>query len=239
MFSEKDYIPRCGFGNDSMIKIAPSILSADFAGLLSDVKAVEEAGADLLHIDVMDGHFVPNITIGPLIVEALSKKADIPFDVHLMIEDPDRYLSDFAKAGADIITVHQEACVHLHRTIQAIHDHQVKAGVAINPATPIYSLSHIIGDVDLVLVMTVNPGFGGQRFISSQLDKIKALKEMIEEMGLSEKVEIEVDGGINLETAPSVVEAGANILVAGSYTFKGSGTIRDRILALRKATQNL
>ena len=222
-----------------MIKIAPSILSADFASLLSDVKAVEEAGADLLHIDVMDGHFVPNITIGPLIVEALSKKVDIPFDVHLMIENPDRYIADFAKAGADIITVHQEACVHLHRTIQAIHDLQVKAGVAINPATPIYTLAHVLGDLDMVLIMTVNPGFGGQNFIHSQLEKIKALKEMINEMGVADKVEIEVDGGINLETAPSVVEAGANILVAGSYTFKGEGSIKDRLLALRKATQNI
>jgi ribulose-phosphate 3-epimerase len=220
-----------------VIKIAPSILSADFGALLADIKTVEQAGVDLLHIDVMDGHFVPNITIGPPVIEVLSKKAEIPFDVHLMISEPEKFIADFVKAGADIITVHQETCKHLHRTIQMIHDHQIKAGVALNPSTPIYTLENILEDVDMVLIMTVNPGFGGQTFIRGQLKKIAALKAQLEDADLLGKVEIEVDGGINLETGPMAVDAGADILVAGSYVFKGDGNVADRINALRKAIQ--
>ncbi|HBT49478.1 MAG: Ribulose-phosphate 3-epimerase [Caldanaerobacter subterraneus] len=209
------------------MKIAPSILSADFANLLQDVKEIEE-DADLLHIDVMDGHFVPNITIGPVVVKALRQYTSLPFDVHLMIENPDLYIEDFVKAGADIITVHQEACVHLHRTIQRIKGHEVKAGVALNPATPLETLKYILEYVDLVLVMTVNPGFGGQKFIDSMLKKIKELDEMRKEMNLS--FEIEVDGGINIKNIKQVVEAGADIIVAGSAIFESpdpSSTIKE------------
>jgi ribulose-phosphate 3-epimerase len=209
------------------LKIAPSILSADFANLLQDVKEIEE-DADLLHIDVMDGHFVPNITIGPVVVKALRQYTSLPFDVHLMIENPDLYIEDFVKAGADIITVHQEACVHLHRTIQRIKGHEVKAGVALNPATPLETLKYILEYVDLVLVMTVNPGFGGQKFIDSMLKKIKELDEMRKEMNLS--FEIEVDGGINIKNIKQVVEAGADIIVAGSAIFESpdpSSTIKE------------
>ncbi|ERM92393.1 ribulose-phosphate 3-epimerase [Caldanaerobacter subterraneus] len=209
------------------MKIAPSILSADFANLLQDVKEIEE-DADLLHIDVMDGHFVPNITIGPVVVKALRQYTPLPFDVHLMIENPDLYIEDFVKAGADIITVHQEACVHLHRTIQRIKGHEVKAGVALNPATPLETLKYILEYVDLVLVMTVNPGFGGQKFIDSMLKKIKELDEMRKEMNLS--FEIEVDGGINIKNIKQVVEAGADIIVAGSAIFESpdpSSTIKE------------
>jgi len=209
------------------LKIAPSILSADFANLLQDVKEIEE-DADLLHIDVMDGHFVPNITIGPVVVKALRQYTPLPFDVHLMIENPDLYIEDFVKAGADIITVHQEACVHLHRTIQRIKGHEVKAGVALNPATPLETLKYILEYVDLVLVMTVNPGFGGQKFIDSMLKKIKELDEMRKEMNLS--FEIEVDGGINIKNIKQVVEAGADIIVAGSAIFESpdpSSTIKE------------
>jgi ribulose-phosphate 3-epimerase len=198
------------------LKIAPSILSADFANLLEDVKEVEE-DADLLHIDVMDGHFVPNITIGPVVVKALRQYTTLPFDVHLMIENPDFYIEDFVKAGADIITVHQEACVHLHRTIQRIKTHEIKVGVALNPATPLETLKYILEYVDMVLVMTVNPGFGGQKFIDSMLRKIKELDNIRKEQNLS--FEIEVDGGINVNNIKQVVEAGADIIVAGSAIF--------------------
>lgn len=201
-----------------MIKIAPSILSADFANLQRDIQEVEQGGADYIHIDVMDGHFVPNITIGPLIVEAVRPVTKLPLDVHLMIENPDQYIPAFAKAGADIISVHVEACRHLHRTIQLIKAQGVKAGVVINPATPVESIIPILADVDLVLLMTVNPGFGGQAFISSVLPKIKQVRSLIEEQGLS--VEVEVDGGVNAETAALCVEAGANVLVAGSAIYQ-------------------
>ncbi|MGB9779239.1 ribulose-phosphate 3-epimerase [Caldanaerobacter sp.] len=198
------------------MKIAPSILSADFANLLQEVKEIEE-DADLLHIDVMDGHFVPNITVGPLVVKALRQYTFLPFDVHLMIENPDFYIEDFVKAGADIITVHQEACVHLHRTIQRIKNHEIKAGVALNPATPLETLKYILEYVDMVLIMTVNPGFGGQKFIDSMLKKIKELDTIRKEQNLS--FEIEVDGGINVNNIKQVVEAGADIVVAGSAIF--------------------
>ncbi len=200
-----------------MIKISPSILSADFSRLGEDVQAVDRAGADYIHIDVMDGHFVPNITIGPLVVEALRKVTSKPLDVHLMIENPDLYIADFARAGADIITVHQEAVPHLHRTVQLIKSLGKKAGVSLNPATPVETLDIILDELDLVLIMSVNPGFGGQSFIPSALDKIRALRQRITERGLS--TELEVDGGVKIDNIREVVAAGADVLVAGSAVF--------------------
>ncbi|UGB32630.1 ribulose-phosphate 3-epimerase [Metabacillus sp. B2-18] len=200
-----------------MIKIAPSILSADFAKLGEEIKDVEKGGADYIHVDVMDGHFVPNITIGPLIVEAIRPVTKLPLDVHLMIEQPDLYIKEFVRAGADIITVHVEASKHLHRTIQLIKSEGIKAGVVLNPHTPIELILHILEDIDMVLFMTVNPGFGGQSFIPQVLPKIKALADIIKERNLS--VDIEVDGGINEETAKQCVAAGANVLVAGSFIY--------------------
>lgn len=200
-----------------MVKIAPSILSADFAKLGEEIKDVERGGADYIHVDVMDGHFVPNITIGPLIVEAIRPVTKLPLDVHLMIENPDQYIEAFAKAGADYLTVHVEACKHLHRTLNYIKSFGVKAGVVLNPATPVEMIQHVLDDVDMVLFMTVNPGFGGQKFISAVLPKIKQLKEIIAAKGLD--IEIEVDGGVNPETARLCVEAGATVLVAGSAVY--------------------
>lgn len=200
-----------------MVKIAPSILSANFAKLGEEITEVENSGADYIHVDVMDGHFVPNITIGPLIVEAIRPVTDLPLDVHLMIENPDRYIPSFAKAGASIISVHQEACPHLHRTIQLIKDQGVKAGVVINPATPVEMIKETLSYVDLVLVMTVNPGFGGQSFIHETLPKIKLLDELRKEHQYS--FELEVDGGVNAETAKLCTDAGADVLVAGSAIF--------------------
>lgn len=200
-----------------MIKIAPSILSADFAKLGQEVKEVEAAGAELIHIDVMDGHFVPNITMGPIVVEALRPITQLPLDVHLMIENPDNYIEQFAKAGADYISVHVEACRHLHRTIQLIRSFGVKPGVVLNPHTPIESIQHILEDIDFVLFMTVNPGFGGQKFISSVVPKIEALSKIIKERGLA--IEIEVDGGITSETIGTCVKAGATMFVAGSAIY--------------------
>lgn len=200
-----------------MIKMAPSILSANFANLLADVKKVEEAGCDLLHIDVMDGHFVPNITLGPMIVEGLKGKTALPFDVHLMIEKPDQYITDFIKAGADIISVHSEACIHLHRTIQLIKEQGAKACVALNPATPLSAIEYVLQDLDMVLIMTVNPGFGGQAFIEAMIPKIKALRQLISAKGL--QVDIQVDGGIKVNNIHLVTQAGANVIVAGSAIF--------------------
>ncbi|MED1202120.1 ribulose-phosphate 3-epimerase [Heyndrickxia acidicola] len=200
-----------------MVKIAPSILSADFAKLAEEIKDVEKGGADYIHVDVMDGHFVPNITIGSLVVEAIRPVTDLPLDVHLMVENPDPHIEVFAKAGADYLSVHAEACTHLHRTIQLIRSHGVKAGVVLNPATPVEMIKHVIQDVDLVLLMTVNPGFGGQAFIDSVVPKIAEVKALADEKGLS--IEIEVDGGINAETARICTEAGANVLVAGSAIY--------------------
>lgn len=200
-----------------MIKMAPSILSADFARLLEDVKKVENAGCEYLHIDVMDGHFVPNITLGPAIVKSLRNDVNMVFDAHLMIENPDNYIKDFADAGCDLIVVHEEACTHLHRTIQNIKLHNVKAGVALNPATPIENIKYVLKDVDMVLIMTVNPGFGGQSFIDGMIDKIKELKLLIDEQGL--EVDIQVDGGIKPSNVDKVVKAGANVIVAGSAIF--------------------
>jgi ribulose-phosphate 3-epimerase len=200
-----------------MVKIAPSILSADFSKLGSEIKEVEKGGADFIHVDVMDGHFVPNITIGPLIVEAIRPVTKLPLDVHLMIENPDQYIEAFAKAGADYITVHVEACRHLHRTIHYIKSFGVKAGVVLNPATPVESIQHIIGDINMVLLMSVDPGFGGQKFIPEVLPKIRKVKEMAIQKGLD--IEIEIDGGVNPETAKQCKEAGATVLVAGSAIY--------------------
>lgn len=215
-----------------MIKIAPSLLSADFSRLREEIREVEAAGADWLHVDVMDGHFVPNLTIGPLVVEAIRPHTQLPLDVHLMIENPERYIEAFAKSGADIISVHQEACVHLHRTIYQIKDLGVKAGVVLNPATPLCMIEPILPDVDLVLLMTVNPGFGGQKFIRSVVPKIIHLRKILEEKGLT-RIEIEVDGGINVSTAGEVVSAGATVLVAGSAVFGAN----DRARAIHEIRQ--
>lgn len=200
-----------------MIKIAPSILAANFSKLAEEVREVEQAGAELIHIDVMDGHFVPNITMGPIVVEALRPVTGLPLDVHLMISNPDQYVESFAKAGADYITVHVEACPHLHRTIQLIRSFGVKPGVVLNPHTPIESIQHVLEDIDMVLFMTVNPGFGGQKFIHSVVPKIKQLSTIIKAKGLS--IEIEIDGGINAETIVPCAEAGATIFVAGSAIY--------------------
>ncbi|MBC6314797.1 ribulose-phosphate 3-epimerase [Listeria grandensis] len=200
-----------------MGKIAPSILSADFANLAADIKEVEEYGADYIHVDVMDGHFVPNITFGPSVVKAIRPVTKLPLDVHLMIENPDKYIPEFAKAGADYISVHVEACPHLHRTLQLIRSFDVKAGVVLNPATPIETIQHVLEEVDLILFMTVNPGFGGQSFIKEVLPKITAAKKMIAEKGL--QIEIEVDGGVDDKTAPLCVAAGVDVFVAGSYIY--------------------
>jgi ribulose-phosphate 3-epimerase len=200
-----------------MMKISPSILSADFARLGEEIRAIDVGGADYIHIDVMDGHFVPNITIGPLVIDAVRKVTAKPLDVHLMIENPDLYIADFAQAGADLITVHEEAVPHLHRTIQLIKSLGKKAGVSLNPATPVSTLDVILDDLDLVLLMSVNPGFGGQSFIPATLAKISALRQRIEERGLD--VEIEVDGGVKADNIGRIAAAGADVFVAGSAVF--------------------
>ena len=214
-----------------MIKLAPSILSADFARLLEDVKKVEKAGCEYLHIDVMDGHFVPNITLGPGIVKSLRKDVNMVFDAHLMIENPDNYIKEFADAGCDIIVVHQEACTHLHRTIQNIKSHGIKAGVALNPATPIETIKYVLQDVDMVLLMSVNPGFGGQSYIPVVTEKIKELKALIDKMNLD--IDIEVDGGVKPSNIAEVVNAGANVIVAGSAIFN-AGNIDEAVKSLRE-----
>ena len=201
------------------VRIAPSILSADFARLGEEVRAIDAAGADYVHIDVMDGHFVPNISMGPMVVKALRPHSALPFDVHLMIAPADPYIPAFAEAGADIITVHPEAGAHLDRTIQLIKAQGKRAGVSLNPATPLAALDHVLEALDLVLVMSVNPGFGGQGFLESALPKIEALRKRIDATGRT--IDLEVDGGVNPETAPRVIAAGADVLVAGSATFKG------------------
>jgi ribulose-phosphate 3-epimerase len=211
--------------------IAPSILSADFSTLGDEIKAVEAAGADWIHADVMDGHFVPNITIGPLIVEAVRRVTDLPIDVHLMIENPDKYIAAFAEAGAAYISVQVETCIHLNRTVQLIKDCGAKAGVVLNPSTPLANLEWVLEDVDYVLIMSVNPGFGGQAFIPSSLDKIKKLRQQIQDLGLS--LLIQVDGGVNVKTIADIASAGADVFVAGSAIF-GSKDYQETIQSFRQ-----
>ncbi len=214
------------------LKIAPSILSADLGRLADEVADVERGGADWIHLDVMDGRFVPNITLGPIVVEAVRRATKLPLDVHLMIVEPERYVESFARAGADVISVHVEASPHLQRTLSAIRGLGKKAGVVLNPHTDERSIEYVLGDVDLILVMSVNPGFGGQKFLSSVLPKVRALRERVDALGLD--VHIEVDGGVTPETAPGVVEAGADVLVAGSAVF-GARDRADAIAKIRAA----
>jgi ribulose-phosphate 3-epimerase len=211
--------------------IAPSILSADFAKLGDEIRAVEDAGADWIHVDVMDGHFVPNITIGPLIVEAARRVTDLPLDVHLMIERPERYIKDFADAGSNLIAVQVETCVHLNRTLQMIKESGLKAGVVLNPSTPLASIEWVLADVDFVMIMSVNPGFGGQSFIPNSLDKVRDLRRMIQEKKLSTLIEI--DGGVNKKTIKDISDAGVNVFVAGSAIF-GSSDYKKTIAEFRE-----
>lgn len=213
-----------------MTIIAPSILSADFSRLKDEIQAVEKAGAQWIHIDVMDGHFVPNITMGPIVVEAVRKCTSLPLDVHLMIENPDQYIGDFAKAGADYISVHAEACTHLHRTVGLIKEHNVKAGVALNPATALSSIDWVLDELDFILIMSVNPGFGGQSFIENSLEKIEIFRNIVDEEDYD--ILIQIDGGVNENTVESIVEAGADVLVAGSAIFNTD----DYAEAIRKIT---
>ncbi len=219
------------------LKIAPSILSADFANLASEIKRAEDGGADFIHVDVMDGHFVPNLTIGAPVVKGIHKCTRLPLDVHLMIEEPDRYLEDFAGAGSAYLTVHQEACIHLQRTLAEIRKLGMKAGVALNPATPAKHLEYVLDDLDLVLVMSVNPGFGGQKFLKAVLPKITEIRSMLDAAGRND-VLISVDGGINAETAKLVSQAGANLVVAGSSIY-GSKDVAKAIGDIRQAAVNL
>lgn len=219
--------------NERPIKIVPSILSADFSRLGEQVAEAEAGGADAIHIDIMDGAFVPNITMGPMIVQAIRPWTTLPFDLHLMIANPERYIADFASAGADIITVHAEACVHLHSVMQQIHAAGKRPSVAISPATPISALEEIIADLDQALIMTVNPGFGGQAFIEAMLSKISRMRALIDERELS--VDLQVDGGVSATTAPAVARAGANVLVAGSAVYNDRMSVADAIARIRRS----
>ncbi|MBN8465208.1 ribulose-phosphate 3-epimerase [Corallococcus exiguus] len=213
------------------VRISPSLLSCDFSRLGEEVRAIEAAGADWIHVDVMDGRFVPNLTLGPVIVEAIKRVATKPLDVHLMIVEPEKYVDAFVKAGADVLTVHQEASPHLHRTLQSIRQAGAKPSVVLNPGTSLSTIEEVLGDVDMVLLMSVNPGFGGQSFIESTVDKVRRLRAMLDARGLKD-VDIEVDGGINAQTAKRVVDAGATVLVAGSYVF-GAKDYAQAIRSLR------
>ncbi len=214
------------------IKISPSILSADFSRLADQICEVEEAGVDCIHVDVMDGHFVPNITIGPMIVKALRGLTKLPLDVHLMIENPENYVKEFCNAGSDIITIHQEACTHINKTIQEIHDLGLKAGISINPSTPVNTLDEVLNDVDLVLVMSVNPGFGGQSYIPSCTKKIEKLRGIMDLCG--SLADLQVDGGINVDTVGEIVDAGANAFVAGSAIFNNLTNVSENVKILRE-----
>ena len=216
---------------DRIIKVAPSILSADFSRLGEQVAEAEQGGADAIHIDIMDGNFVPNITMGPMIVDAIRGWTSLPFDLHMMVDAPERYINDFARAGADIITVHAEACKHLHRTVHLIREVGKNPSVAISPATPVAAIEEVIDDLDQALVMTVNPGFGGQAFIESMLGKISRVRALIDERGLH--TDLQVDGGISASTAASVVSAGANVLVAGSAVYNDRMSVAEGISAIR------
>ncbi|MCH8108927.1 MAG: ribulose-phosphate 3-epimerase [Chloroflexi bacterium] len=219
--------------SDAHIKIAPSILSADFGRLGQQIAEAENGGADYIHVDIMDGHFVPNLTFGPLVVRAIRPWTKLPLDVHMMIASPEQFIAEFVEAGADIITVHAEACAHLHRVVHQIKESGAKAGVAINPATPLSAVEEVLPDLDQVLVMTVNPGFGGQAFIGSVVDKIKRMRAILDERGLS--VDLEVDGGISTKTARTAAEAGARVLVAGSAVYNNQTSVADAIANLRKS----
>jgi ribulose-phosphate 3-epimerase len=218
------------------MKIAPSILSCDFSRLAEEIRAVEAGGADWIHVDVMDGHFVPNITIGPVITEGARRSTRLPLDVHLMIESPERYLGAFAKAGADILTVHHETCPDLSDTVARIHALGVKAGVAVNPATPLEVVRHVLGDIDVLLVMSVTPGFGGQSYIPTSTEKVRRARRLLDEAG--SRAELEVDGGIDVGNAGAVASAGATVLVAGSAVYRHVGGAAEGVRAIRRATDS-